>query len=130
MDSEMLHSLKLLLIEDNRDLRETLCYLFEIMGHAVESADNGVDGISKAKAFHPDVIFCDIGLPGVNGYDVARSVRNDPVFRDVFMVALSGYTGQKEITASIESGFDRHLGKPVGIDTLKKLLAEVSMARG
>lgn len=130
MNTHNSHLLKILMIEDNSDLREIMHDMFEIMGHEAEVAANGIDGIHKAKEFHPDIIFCDIGLPDMEGYEVARRIRSDYMLEDIFMVALTGYTGSKEIELAIESGFDRYLSKPVGIDVLKLLFSEVQILRG
>ena len=66
---------RVLLIEDNEDAAETLRLSLELCRHQVEVAEDGPTGIVKARGFGPDVVVCDIGLPGMNGYEVARSMR-------------------------------------------------------
>jgi hypothetical protein len=64
-----------LVIEDNVDAAESLREVLEFGGHTVQLANNGGDGIAKSLSFRPDMILCDIGLPGLDGYEVARRLR-------------------------------------------------------
>ena len=82
---------KVLIIEDNADAADSLRELLELEGHAVEVARTGPDGIALAREHAPDVVLCDIGLPGMSGYDVARTFRADPELSGVPLVAVSGY---------------------------------------
>lgn len=118
-------SFRILLIEDNGDLADILCTALGRSGHEAISARSGADGIVKAKAILPDVIFCDIGLPGMNGYEVARIIRSDDLHKSVFMVALTGYATPKDIELAMNAGFNKHLSKPVDIASLNQILAEV-----
>ncbi|MBP7174827.1 MAG: response regulator [Thermoclostridium sp.] len=124
-DSKSNKSLKILLIDDNKDLTEIICELIGFLGYETESAYNGADGIAKARELRPDVIICDIGLPNMNGYEVAKMIRKDAEFKDTFLIALSGYAQSEDIERSKEAGFDRHLAKPVSFETLQMVLAEV-----
>lgn len=117
--------LKILLIEDNPDLTEILSQLLMILGHKTAAAPNGRDGIEKAKSNRPDVVICDIGLPGMNGYEVAETFRNDSDLKDTFLIAMSGYTQAEDLARASAAGFDRHLGKPVDLEKLEQALAEV-----
>ena len=119
-------SLRILIIDDNKDLAEIMCTLIGFLGNKTSSALNGTDGISKAKEFHPDVIICDIGLPDMSGYEVAKKIRNDDEIKGVYLIALSGYAGHEDIERSRQAGFDRHIAKPVDIETLKIVLNEVN----
>jgi CheY-like chemotaxis protein len=123
-------SLRILIIEDNPDLLEILCDLLEALGHDAISAEDGPVGIKKAKEMKPDVILCDIGLPGISGYEVAEKIRGDEELKDTFMIALSGYAQQRDIERSKEAGFRRHLAKPVQLDVLKMALGEAAVTAG
>ncbi len=114
---------RVLVIEDNTDAAETLREVLDFDGHTVELAHTGPDGVAKARTFAPDVVLCDIGLPGVDGYEVARILRSDPRLRSICMVALSGYAGPEDVARSKESGFDRHFAKPPNLEALRQLLA-------
>jgi signal transduction histidine kinase/CheY-like chemotaxis protein len=114
--------LKLLIIEDNRDFADLLSAMLSMIGHHVDIAYDGIEGVNLAKQIKPDVILCDIGLPGMNGYDVAKSVRNDDGIKDTHLIALTGYAGEDEAERILKAGFDKHLAKPVDFTTLKSLL--------
>ena len=76
-------------------------------------------------AFKPDVVLCDIGLPGMDGYEVARAMRADPELHDVALVALSGYASPEDVERSRRAGFDRHVSKPPDIEVLERVMSEV-----
>ncbi|MGE5422712.1 MAG: PAS domain S-box protein [Ignavibacteriales bacterium] len=119
------HSLRVMVIDDIPDIADILCHLLTNLGHIAISASNGPDGIAKAKSFVPDVIICDIGLPGMSGYEVARSIRNDKSLQEAFLIALSGYAYDEDLAMAFDSGFDRHLAKPVDLGTLSEILTGV-----
>jgi len=118
--------LHILIIDDNKDFANILCTLFEFLGHTAATADNGIEGLEKAKQIKPDVIFCDIGLPGMNGYEVAESIRKDDALKEVPLIALTGYAGEREIEMARESGFTLHVAKPVDLSTLQEILAQIA----
>ncbi|MGE0314406.1 MAG: chemotaxis protein CheB [Lautropia sp.] len=119
-------ALQIVVVEDNRDAGESLRWVLELSGHRVSLAADGVDGISRIRGLHPDVVICDIGLPGgKSGYDVARDVRSDPELADVRLVALSGYGREEDVRQSLEAGFDHHLTKPADIAALEQIFATV-----
>jgi CheY-like chemotaxis protein len=98
--------------------------VLELSEHIVEVAYSGRDGIEKARAFHPDVVLCDIGLPEMDGYEVARTIRADPELSRVALVAVSGYAQPEDVATAREAGFDAHLAKPPSIETLERILEE------
>ncbi len=115
-------SRRILIIEDNVDSAESLRLLLEYSGHEVVTAYNGPDGIARAAEFDPDVVLCDIGLPGMDGYEVARAFRSDPQLRRARLVALSGYALPEDRQRAEEAGFDRHLAKPPQVEELWAVL--------
>lgn len=117
--------LNILLIEDNIDLADIMCELLVLLGHRASAANNGTEGLPKAKEINPDVIICDIGLPDMSGYDVAKIIRKDAEFKDAFLIASSGYAQHEDTESSREAGFNIHLAKPVSFDTLEMVLKEV-----
>jgi two-component system, chemotaxis family, CheB/CheR fusion protein len=114
---------RILVIEDNVDAADTLREILEMEGHAVGVAYSGAEGVSKARAFVPDVILCDIGLPDMDGHAVARELRAEPSLAGALFVALSGFTRPQDIARALEAGFDRHLAKPPDLAALERLLA-------
>jgi Signal transduction histidine kinase len=116
---------RVLIIEDQADGAQSLREALELCGHQVEVADNGPAGLTRARAFRPEVVLCDIGLPGMDGYAVARAFRADEALKDVFLVALSGYARPDDLLRSAEAGFDQHLAKPPRLDKLEELLSSL-----
>lgn len=124
-NSVPLSSLKILVIDDNKDLLEIMCELLGSLGHQVYAESNGADGIIKAKEVHPDLLICDIGLPGMDGYEVARIISSSGDLNGIYRLALSGYAQPQDLERSKAAGFHRHLAKPVNFDLLKNALDEV-----
>jgi two-component system CheB/CheR fusion protein len=118
-------SRRVLIVEDNPDAAESLREALELGAHEVEVAYSGPEGLEKIRALHPDVVFCDIGLPGMDGYDVARAVRQDPALQSTFLVALSGYALPEDIERAAQAGFQHHLAKPPSVNALERVLSEL-----
>ena len=119
---------RVLIIEDNIDAADSLREALEFGGHEVEVAYTGAAGIAKARGFKPEVVFCDIGLPGMDGFEVARAFRADDALRGVYLVALTGYALPEDLQRALEAGFDQHLAKPPDLDRLEQILARVPSA--
>ena len=111
-----------LLIEDHVDAAESLAMLLELAGHQVEVAFDGAGGLEKARSLRPEIVLCDIGLPGMDGYAVARALRAAPETSSAFLIALTGYGQDDDRRRALEAGFDAHLVKPVDLDALRRLL--------
>jgi len=118
-----------LVVEDNVDAAETLREALELQGMTVTLAADGAAGLAAARRIRPDLVICDIGLPGdLDGYDVARAIRTDRGLRDTPLVALTGYAGPEDREHARRAGFDLHLGKPTPIDDLLRAVASVVRA--
>lgn len=117
---------RVLIIEDNRDAAESLQDALLEMGHEVEVASDGPEGLEVARTFHPEVTLCDIGLPGMNGYEVAKAFRADERLKGTRLVALTGYALPEDRQRASESGFDEHVAKPVSLDDLEAALARAT----
>jgi CheY-like chemotaxis protein len=116
---------RVLVIEDNPDAAESLKAVLELDGHAVEAAYGGPDGLEKARAFRPDVVLCDLGLPGMDRYHVAAALRGLEGLRGVPLIAISGYGQAEDVERSRAAGFDLHLTKPVAPQALGTAIAGV-----
>ncbi len=119
---------RILIIEDNIDAADTLREALEFCEHEVEVAYSGPDGIEKARQLHPNVVLCDIGLPGMDGYRVACALRADDSFKGLFLVALSGYALPDDLERADAAGFDRHLAKPPSLEKIQELLDSLPQA--
>jgi PAS domain S-box-containing protein len=113
---------RVLVIDDNRDETATLHDALDLSGHHVEVAHDGAEGLEKARAFKPDVVLCDIGLPGMDGYEVARAMRGDPALAAAKLVAVTGYARPEDVLAAREAGFDQHMAKPASIPDLERVV--------
>jgi signal transduction histidine kinase len=114
--------LHVLVVEDNHDAAESLRSLLELHGHKVAVAYCGLDGVKAAERWQPDVVICDIGLPGLDGYAVAGKLRQNPSTAHALLVAVTGYGQNEDRCRSHEAGFDRHLVKPVDPEVLQAIL--------
>jgi signal transduction histidine kinase len=126
--------LRVLVVEDNADSAESLRLLLEMAGHEVRTAPDGAAGLEAAERFGPDVVLCDIGLPGMNGYELAERLRppaGEPgAGRPVTLIALTGYGDDASRERSRRAGFDHHLVKPMEPDALERVLDAVRAERG
>ncbi|MGI9038350.1 MAG: hybrid sensor histidine kinase/response regulator [Gemmatimonadota bacterium] len=120
--------LRVLIIEDNVDARETLTVALEFMGHDVLVASDGEAGLVLAREEHPDVAVIDIGLPRIDGFEVARRLRADESASDIRLVALTGYSQEETRARAEAAGFDRFLTKPVGVKELARVIDGVLAA--
>ncbi len=116
-------SVRVLVVDDNRDAAESLGGLLEIFGHEVLLAYDGPSAVELALREHPAVVFLDIGLPGMDGYEVARRLRQAGL-QPLTLVALTGYGRDDDLRRSRESGFDRHIVKPADVRTLESIVAQ------
>jgi CheY-like chemotaxis protein len=113
---------RILIIEDNPDVAQTLRELLEWSGCTVAVAYTGPAGVELAREFQPDVVLCDLGLPGMDGFQVAIRLRQDPDLALVRLIAVTGYGQEEDRRRSREAGFDRHLTKPVDFAELLQML--------
>ncbi|MBK7863521.1 MAG: response regulator [Archangiaceae bacterium] len=114
--------MKVVVVEDNTDIREMLEELLIEEGHSVSSAPEGTGGAKLIIHSVPDLALVDIGLPGLDGYQVAEAVRKE-IGSKVKMVALSGYGQPEDKARALRAGFDAHLTKPVDLDSLHEVMA-------
>ena len=116
---------KVVIVEDRADSREVLCELLSQEGFACRTAENGSEGLALIDEIRPDVAILDLGLPGMDGFEVARRLRADPKHAGMLLIALTGYGQPSERALGQEVGFDQHLVKPVNLDELTHLFAEL-----
>jgi two-component system CheB/CheR fusion protein len=119
---------RVLIVEDNVDAAESLRELLELHRHEVEVAHSGPEGLAKARELRPEIVICDIGLPGMDGCEVARAIRADSALDGTYLIALTGYALPDELQRARESGFQRQVAKPADPDQLEQLFAEASPA--
>jgi CheY-like chemotaxis protein len=121
--------IRILIVEDNQDAAESLRDLLELYGCTVEAARSGLEALDAARRYLPEVVLCDLGLPGMDGYQVAAALRQDPLTAKARLIAISGYGQEEAQRRSREAGFDLHLTKPIDFDELQRLLEVVPQQR-
>ena len=120
--SEQTRSRRVLVVDDNADAADSLAMLLRFSGHEVRTVYEGSAVLEAARAFQPDVILLDLGLPGeLDGFDLAPLLRQEPGLENVLLVALTGY-GPDVTRDAPEAGFDHHFIKPVDLASLQALL--------
>jgi PAS domain S-box-containing protein len=112
---------RVLVVDDNADAAESLADVVAMLGHVAEVAYDGPSAVAMARANPPDVVLCDIGLPGMSGYEVAKALREAGT--SMQLIAVSGYGQPEDVKKAVEAGFDGHLAKPPNVDDLERLLA-------
>jgi CheY-like chemotaxis protein/two-component sensor histidine kinase len=117
--------MRVLLIEDNKDAADTLSELIDLIGFDVDVAYDGRSALVRAMATPPDLVLCDLGLPGgMDGYAVARALRAEPRLHHTRLIAVSGYSQPKDHANAKQAGFDRLVSKPITTEILEALLNE------
>lgn len=113
---------RILVVDDNADAANTSALLLKLLGHEVMTATDGASGLETARAFKPEIILLDIGLPGMDGYQVAQRLRRMPETKKALLIAVSGYGQTEDRRRSREAGFDHHVVKPATMEKLNGLI--------
>jgi len=104
---------RILVIEDNPANRELMVYLLKAFGHFPLEASDGLNGLKRVRLEVPDLILCDLQLPGIDGYEVARQVKNDLSLNLIPLVAVTAYAMAGDREAVLAAGFDGYIAKPI-----------------
>jgi CheY-like chemotaxis protein len=113
-------ALRILVIEDNQDNFDLMRYLLAAAGHQVIEARDGVTGLARAVADRPDLIVCDIQLPGLDGYEIARRLRGDADLDLIPLVAVTALAMVGDREKALASGFDGYIAKPIEPETFAR----------
>jgi signal transduction histidine kinase len=119
------HPRRILIVEDNADAAQSLRAVLELEGHQVRVEHTGPAALEAAESFLPEVVLCDIGLPGMDGYEVARALCRDANRERPLLIALTGYAAQTDRQRTADAGFDAHFAKPPDLARLHELLARL-----
>jgi CheY-like chemotaxis protein len=121
-DDAPLPARRVLLIDDNDDARDLMSMALELRGHQVAMADGGMPGLAQARAFVPEIVFLDLGMPVMDGYETAVLLRRLSGLKSVWIVALSGWSDQATLARTRHAGFDYHLSKPADLSRIDNFL--------
>ena len=117
---------RILVVDDLKDITETMGLLFETLGHDTQVAADGREAVDTAAAFEPEIVFMDLDMPILNGYEAARAIRGAPLAQQPFLVALTASHGAAVEVATRACGFDFYLRKPADTNALLALVDDLS----
>ena len=103
---------KILLIEDNDDIRNNTAEILELSNYKVTTAENGKKGLEKALEQHPDLIICDIMMPVLDGYGVLHAIHKNDTFKNIPFIFLTAKTERSDFRKGMELGADDYITKP------------------
>lgn len=118
-------SLRIVVVDDNVDLIDSLISVLEHLGHDAVGATGGAEGVRLIEERRPDVALVDVGMPGVSGFDVAAQIRRRPWGHAMVLIALTGWGGEDDRDLCRNAGFDHVAVKPVDLDYLQVMLERV-----
>ena len=118
--------IRVLVVDDNHDAAVMLAEALMQAGHETALAHDGIDALEVAARFEPDVALLDIGLPVLDGFEVARQIRSNTALSSTRLVAVTGYGQEHDRNRTRAAGFDAHLVKPVDIQQVSDLIAELA----
>lgn len=123
---------KILVAEDERDIRELIAFTLRFAGFEVELASNGSEAVEKAPDAIPDLILMDVRMPRMTGYQACEALKENPITRDIPVVFLSAKGQESEIQEGLEVGAMEYILKPFAPDELTaqvhRILQEIGKA--
>jgi CheY-like chemotaxis protein len=122
--------LRVLLVDDHVESVVSVGRLLRAQGYQVRAALSGIEAVSAAVDFLPDVALIDLSLPLLDGFAVARKLRSMSSTRGAYLIALTGWDSEDIVERARSAGFDRHIVKPISNDAMRAVLAEVQAGSG
>jgi len=119
-DFAVVPSRRIVIVDDNADIRDLLQIKLKKLGHAVETAGDGNAGLERISETRPDIAIIDIGMPGMDGYEVAKRVRQN-LEDGILLIALTGFGQADDRERAAAAGFDEHLTKPIRVEELQQI---------
>jgi CheY-like chemotaxis protein len=121
---------RVLVIDDNADIVESVAAVMRLLGHDVVTAPDGESGMEAGRTFAPHLVLMDVGLPGKDGYETARLMRAEPWGAQALLAAMTGWAREADRMQAEDAGFDAHVAKPVDLRTLRGLVTRAVAASG
>ena len=113
---------KVLIIEDEKNIRETIKEILELNDYEIAIAENGLIGIAKALQFKPDLIVCDVMMPEMDGFDTLKNIRAINEISNTPFVFLTAKTETRDFREGMNSGADDFLNKPFNTQELLEVI--------
>ncbi len=122
-----LEGLRVLVVDDDDDSRSMLCTALSSCGAEVASSSSAEAGLAQAASIRPDLLVCDIAMPGMDGYALIRQVRTwpDSAGGRTPAIALTGFARDEDVTRALEAGFQEHAAKPVDLGRFTRTVARL-----
>lgn len=115
---------RILVVDDNRDARDSLALVLRTMGYAVQTAGDGESALTTALEFKPQLALLDVVMPGASGFRTAERLRQLEGLRDIIIVTVTAWQEEVDDFLSKNAGADYHLLKPIDMAALQKILEE------
>jgi two-component system, cell cycle response regulator DivK len=109
---------KVLYIEDNKDNMTLVRRVLEVEGYEVIGAENGAEGLAKARSLSPDLVITDINLPDIDGYEITETLKKETKTAHIPVIAMTANVMKKDREQVHEVGCDGYIAKPIDIDAL------------
>ena len=109
---------KILIAEDERDIRDLVAFTLRFAGHEVHAATNGEEAVQMAPQLHPDIIIMDVRMPRMTGYEACKAMKANPDLKDIPVVFLTARGQESEIQQGLEAGAEEYMLKPFAPDQL------------
>lgn len=116
---------KILIAEDERDIRDLIAFTLRFAGHEVFAAANGEEAVEMAPKVNPDLILMDVRMPRMTGYEACKVMKANPDLKDIPVVFLSAKGQENEIQQGLDVGAEEYLLKPFAPDQLSKRVKEI-----
>ena len=120
------NGLRILVVDDDRNTREMLSEILRIYDAEVKTAESVAVARKLYQAWSPTLLVSDVGMPDEDGYDLIRSIRALPRGQTTKAIAITGYTRDEDRALALAAGYDIFLSKPVDLDQLINLIAEIN----
>jgi CheY-like chemotaxis protein len=117
---------RVLVVDDNHDIVESLADVLRLLGHDARTACDGTRALEIAEGWLPELIVMDVGMPGLSGYDVARRLRAEEWGASPVLVALTGWSREEDRERALSSGFDSIETKPLDLARLREILSALT----
>lgn len=111
---------KILVIEDNPENMQLITYLLRTFGHIAIEATDGQTGLNIIIDQAPDLILCDLQMPGLDGYEVIRRIKQNPKLVNISIVAVTAYAMVGDQEKILATGFNGYISKPINPETFVK----------
>ena len=116
---------KILVAEDERDIRDLITFTLQYAGHEVIQAINGIEAVKLAAQARPALILMDVRMPKMTGYEACAELKKDAALRDIPVIFLSAKGQEQEVQAGLEVGATDYILKPFAPEQLTRRVAEV-----